>query len=126
MTIKKLLKDVVAVVIDEAQKNPEFAQKLMAAAGWSEVTQGINQPAKQRRGRRTPAVLDPVILYGESGEVLLRERLQTLDIEQLRDIVAECGMDPGKLVMKWKTKERVINHIVEMASARSKKGDAFR
>jgi hypothetical protein len=35
-------------------------------------------------------------------------------------------MDPGKLVMKWKGADRVVDRIVELAVARSKKGDAFR
>ena len=47
-------------------------------------------------------------------------------MEELRDIVAEYGMDPGRLVMKWTTPERVINRIVEMSVARAHKGNAFR
>jgi hypothetical protein len=34
-------------------------------------------------------------------------------------------MDPGKLVMKWKTPERIINRIVEFSPARAVKGDVF-
>jgi hypothetical protein len=34
-------------------------------------------------------------------------------------------MDPGKLVMKWKTPERIINRIVEFSLARAVKGDVF-
>jgi len=35
-------------------------------------------------------------------------------------------MDPGKLVMKWKDRDRVIDRIVEIAGRRATKGDAFR
>lgn len=125
MNIKKPLKAFIAVITEEADRNPEFAQKLAVALGLDDVLREAKQSGKRRGGRRTPAVLDPVALFSE-GENRVREELQLLDLEQLRDIVAECGMDPGKLVMKWKTEERVINHIVEVASARAKKGEAFR
>ncbi len=85
----------------------------------------LNQGGKKKGGGRTPSVFDPVAVYQE-GDEILRQRLAALDLEQLRDIVAEYGMDPGKLVLKWKTTERVIEHIVETAAARTKKGEAFR
>jgi len=47
-------------------------------------------------------------------------------LEQLKDIVADYGMDPGKLVMKWKSSDKVIDRIVEISLARAQKGDAFR
>lgn len=125
MNIKKSLKALMAVITEEADRNPEFAKKLAAALGLAKTEREAKQPAKRRGRRRAPAVLDPVALYSE-GESLLREKLGELNLEQLRDIVAECGMDPGKLVMKWKTEQRVIDHIVEVAGNRAKKGEAFR
>ena len=80
---------------------------------------------KRRGGRRTPAVLDPIELAAQ-GEGALRERLSDLDLELLLDIVAQYGMDPGKLVMKWRDQDRVIDRIVELSLARATKGDAFR
>lgn len=52
--------------------------------------------------------------------------MAALSIEQLRDIVAEQGLDPGKLVLKWKSTDRIIDRIVEISIARAQKGDAFR
>ena len=54
------------------------------------------------------------------------DRLAALNLEQLRDVVAEYGMDPNKLVMKWKDRERVVDHIVTTSASRARKGDAFR
>lgn len=125
MTIKKRLKIFMAVITEEADRNPEFAKKLAVALGLDKTEGEAKQPAKRRGRRRTPAAFDPVALYSE-GEGLLRVKLGELNLEQLRDIVAECGMDPGKLVMKWKTEQRVIDHIVEVAGTRAKKGEAFR
>lgn len=125
MNIKKSLKAFMAVITEEAVRNPEFAKKLAVALGLDKTEEEAKLPVKRRGQRRAPAALDPVALYSE-GEGLLREKLGILNLEQLRDIVAECGMDPGKLVMKWKTEQRVIDHIVEVASARARKGQAFR
>jgi hypothetical protein len=40
-------------------------------------------------------------------------------------LIADYGMDPGKLVMKWKTPARVVERIIEVAIGRAKKGEAF-
>lgn len=126
MNIKKRLQAFMSVVIEEAGSNPDFAKKLSAALDQGEEARPAKKGVSNRRtGRRAPAVLDPVALYGQ-GESTLRERLERLGLEKLRDIVAEYGMDPGKLVMKWKTEQRVIDHIVETSASRAKKGEAFR
>jgi hypothetical protein len=86
-------------------------------------------PTKRTPGgrghRRALPVLDPFEVYRGAPESLAG-RLAGLDLEQLRDIIAQHGMDPRRLVMKWKDSERVIAHIVETVDARSRKGDAFR
>ena len=57
---------------------------------------------------------------------LLVEKLQSLMDKQLKDIIADYGTDPSKLAMKWKDRERFINHIVDTARRRAAKGDANR
>jgi hypothetical protein len=47
------------------------------------------------------------------------------DAEPVQDIVADYGMDAGKLLMKWKTPERIIDRNVEVSLARAVKGDVF-
>jgi hypothetical protein len=70
--------------------------------------------------------LDPFALYANGGEDGLRTRLEALDLEQLRDIIAEHGMDHDRLAMKWKDQARVVERIVERVGTRSAKGSAFR
>jgi hypothetical protein len=122
MKLKKALQDVMKVVIEEANRNPEFARQLETALGLEP------KPDKEDAGRgahrRAAAILDPISLARE-GEDVLRSKLEPLTLDQLKDIVAEYGMDPGKLVMKWKTPDRVIDRIVEYSVARAKKGEAF-
>lgn len=89
------------------------------------VDAGEKSAGARPKNRRPPAVLDPVAVARE-GEVALRERLAPLSFDQLRDIVADYGMDPGKLVMKWKDPARVLDRIVEVSLQRASKGDAFK
>jgi hypothetical protein len=56
---------------------------------------------------------------------LLRQSLAPLNLEQLKDIIADYGMDPSKLAMKWKTPKRIIDRIVEVSLGRAAKGDVF-
>ena len=122
--MKTRLARVFRVILDEAEQNAAFASRLDEALGTS-AGHAITSVPRQARGRRSPAVLDPVSGYRE-GEEALRSRLRDLGLEQLRDIVAEYGMDPDKLAMKWKSTDRLIDRIVDVARGRATKGDAFR
>lgn len=135
MTLGKLLRELAKVVDQEAAQNPQFAQRIDDILERALPKPSGRTPAGERAGsqdkagrkghRRAPAVLDPVALAAE-GESLLRKELSSLSLDELKDIVAEHGMDPGKLVMKWKTPEKIIDKIVELSLSRARKGDAFR
>ncbi len=130
MNLRKTLSALVTVITDEAARNESFRasleRALAANPGQVDRVQSPAPASKARKGgRRTPAVLDPVEV-AKQGEGALRTQLTILNLEQLRDIVAQYGMDPGKLVMKWKDTQRVVDRIVELALARATKGDAFR
>lgn len=143
MNLKRTLTAILNVVVEEAARNPEFRSHLEEALEMSQTNQSHRPTAaipapvehdptthqrkadKRRGGRRSAAVLDPVDLAAR-GEAELRARLSDLEVEQLHDIVAQYGMDPGKLVMKWKDRNRIIDRIVEIALTRATKGDVFR
>jgi hypothetical protein len=127
MTLKRTLTALVNVIVEEAGRNPEFRERVESVLYVTKPAPKVkaNSPQKRKGGRRAPAVLDPIDL-AKHGEAGLRNQLAGLDLEKLLDIVAQYGMDPGKLVMKWKDRERVIDRIVELALARATKGDAFR
>ncbi len=125
MTVRERLLAIADLVGKEAERNPAFRQSLEVALGLG--LQDAAKPrvvSKARAGRRQAAVLDPVEL-ARQDEAALRPRLEALGLEQLRDIVAQHAMDPGKLVMRWKTPGKVTDHIVELAVARARKGEAF-
>jgi len=130
MNLKQVLTSFVKAIVEEAQENPRFRARLEAIFEGSHLSERMPKKVNdrfeaQKGGRRTPAVLDPVDLarFDLQG---LRSRLEQLDLDRLLDVVAQYGMDPGKLVMKWKSRERVIERIMEVAESRATKGDAFR
>jgi hypothetical protein len=130
MSLRKIALDVARVISQEAENNAGFRKKLLDAlqlAPSEPHPQNKDHPPENRpKNRRAPALLDPVQIAGEHGDEVLRGRLSQLSLEQLKDIVADYGMDPGKLVLKWKSPERIIDRIIEVSIARSRKGDAFR
>ena len=116
-----LLRDVFHELITEVRDNDDFRDRLEkvlekhTAAQWP----------PRRPHRRKPGLFDPMIVYGESRDAL-RTRLSELNNDELKDIIAEHGMDRSKLAMKWKKKDRLIDLIVVTAESRAHKGDAFR
>ncbi len=127
MRIRRKLLELARVVAEEAERDPKFAQKLGEILGL-EQSQRDKQGTKSDhpKNRRAAAAFDPVAVLRDRDDHELRLRLSELDLEQLRDIVAQYGMDHGKLVMKWKTHKRVVDRIVEISTNRAQKGDAFR
>lgn len=129
--VVNVLRQLGNAVIEEAEHNDDFAYKIEQILDGKIVTvkkkntgrkvPGVGRPSN----RRDPAVFDPVSLISED-EYLLVEKLQSLTEKQLKDIIADYGMDPSKRAMKWKNRERLINHIVDTARRRAVKGDAFR
>jgi hypothetical protein len=125
MKTEDKLKKVFSLLIAAAKKDSGLAAEIDSLLGFEAGGPISSVSSSKSRNRRKPAPFDPFVVYDE-GEETLRNRLGALDLEPLKDIVAEHGMDPGKLVLKWKTRERIVEHIVSTVQARSKKGDAFR
>lgn len=117
---------VVAVVAREANRSPRLAKALGAALDSGRPSDADAVGAAQRSHRRPPGVVDPFAIYADTGEDGLRKRLSDLNLEQLRDILAEHRLDHDRLAMKWKDQPRVIERIVERVAARASKGSAFR
>jgi len=119
--MKKKLKKLFDIIIQEYDNNESFRKKI----------EDLLEPKpeakteKKRKNKRTPAVLDPISL-AEKDINELRIKLEELDIEKLKDIVSEFRLDPSRLVMKWKDKERIVEHIIKASLNRAEKGDVFR
>ncbi len=115
-------------LLDAASKDPVLAERALRRLYADPRLASLVQmpPGLKRTGRRAPAKLDPFKILAESGEHALIAQLADLELEELRDIVAQFGMDSRRLVMKWKDVQRVREHVVATTAQRSRKGDAFR
>jgi len=122
MNLPKKLKAVFNELLAEVERNDQLRENLNRIL---ESPVSHAEPPPKRSARRQPGRFDPMALHREHPEDLVR-RLDELTVEELKDIVAENGMDRTKLAMKWKTKERLIELIVSTVKSRALKGDAFR
>lgn len=97
MKVRRKLLELARAVADEAERNPGFAQKLETVFDLEQSRRNDKGTKRTRsQGRRTPAAFDPVAVRRKEGVQGLRSRLSGLDIEQLKDMVAQYGMDPGE------------------------------
>nr|WP_296777406.1 hypothetical protein [Rhodococcus sp. (in: high G+C Gram-positive bacteria)] len=87
---------------------------------------GGSTPTRRTRPARTAAVFDPFEVLRNDGAGGLATQLDALELEQLRDIIHQYGMDPDKRAMKWKTISKVRERIVERAVSTSSRDNAFR
>lgn len=115
-----LLNKLCTCITDEMKINQDFANRIGVIF---DAVPSV-QP-KKRSNKRNPAKINPIQLVID-GDGTINEKLEQLSIDELKDIIAEHGMDNAKLAMKWKNKERLVTFILETAQRRSKKGDAFR
>ncbi len=124
--LKKNMKALFDLIVDEAEKNEEFAESLskIFSNEISEKKSKDNTGEKRGYNRRDKAVLDPIKLA--ENDKLTADVLSTLTEKELKDIIADYGMDTSKLAMKWKNRERLIQLILTTSFRRASKGDAFR
>lgn len=124
--LKKNIKALYELIIDEAEKNEDFAYALsniLCCENSGNTTKNTDSK-KRSSSRRDKAVLDPIRLAEE--EKLTTSVLESLSEKELKDIIADYGMDSSKLAMKWKDKGRLIQLILDTSLRRASKGDAFR
>ena len=93
-------KEVSELIAGGISINEEFALKMVL------ILNGETSAVSKTRGRRFLAKLDAFHLL-ELGEDVLSKELEKLNIEELKDIVSEYGMDTSRLVLKWKVRERL-------------------
>jgi hypothetical protein len=113
------------LIVDRGHKKAVTPHETRTTAAASTFS-GVPAKARPKRARRAPGPWDPYKVYAEVGEAGLRERLSRLELEQLRDVIAEHGMNTDGLAMRWTKADRVVGRIVDRVVDRAGKGDAFR
>ena len=111
----KVTPEFVKTVQEEAKRNPAFARGMRTAwANWQKM---------QARNRRLASAPNMESAVKAEGKEALYGYLETLELEQLRDIMSREKM--GQKAMRWKNHVRVIDHIVELACSRADKDEVF-
>jgi hypothetical protein len=115
------LRELLALVDEEAARNPEFAAKLDALTA--------TLPARPARPARPPkaAVLVPDVftVLQEKGEIEFGFWARTLDIPTLKAIIRTNGFDPAKASQRWTDPDKFVALVVDQTLARMKRGSAF-
>lgn len=118
--LTRVLRDLVALIDDEASRNPGFAERLEI------ITADLPE-----RGRKTgtkksaTAAPDVSAAFQEKGEEEFRFWLRTLDLLTLKAIVKINGFDPAKVSQRWRDSDKFVSLITEQTSARLRRGSAF-
>lgn len=126
--LTRLLRDLVAVVEDEAEVNPAFAERIAALlAAASEELSPRNAVGKrgERPSRSSVEVPDVFAAFTEKGEEEFGFWLRGHDVATLRAIVKQNGFDPGKVTRNWKEPDKFNALIQEQVAARLRRGSAF-
>jgi len=106
------LEQLFGLVLEQVRNSPEFAAKL-------ETVLTPHRPPAPKRHR---AEIDPFALYDQGWEAMLRQRIARLDVEQLRDVIYQYGLDPqertGEMKAHDELSEWVVKVVLERAEAR--------
>jgi hypothetical protein len=94
----------------------------------SELDGILDAIAKRDRSARpetAPPDLDLFDSYSSEGEQGLRQKLEALDLSQLRALISANRLDSSGLARKWRTKDRLVAFLLTRVKARVAKGQAF-
>ena len=116
-----VLRDLLALLDEEANRNPDFAAKLNAI-----MAELPARPARSSRPPKTVTTLPDVFAaLQEKGEDEFRFWVRTFDIPTLKAIIRSNGFDPAKSSQRWTNPDKFVGLVVEQAVARMKRGSAF-
>lgn len=123
--MKSTLARVFDELLREVNANPDLKARIERHLSPPAAGKEASPAATKRKSRRNPPPVDPYIEI-KQGEFALREKLVSLTVDQLKDIVSAFALDASRLVLKWKDHARLIDFIITTVRSRLEKGDAFR
>lgn len=116
-----VLRNLLALVDEEASRNPDFATKLEAIMA--------DLPARPVRPARLPkpilAIPDVFAVLQEKGELEFGFWVRTLDIPTLKAVIRTNGFDPAKASQRWTDSDKFIGLVIEQTLSRLKRGASF-
>ena len=111
-----VLRDLLALVDDEAARNPDFAAKLESIM--AEVTA---RPARPPRPSKSAlSIPDVFAVLQEKGEVEFGFWVRTLDVPTLKAVIRSNGFDLTKVSQRWTDPDKFAKLVVDQTAARLK------
>ncbi len=120
--LERVLRELVALLEDEAGRNPEFAARLEAIVG------PLPERVKRAPKCKGPEIVDvPDVLaeFQARGEQEFRFWLRDFDKATLKAIVKRNGFDAARISHRWIEPDKFINLICEQVKSRLERGSAF-
>ncbi len=116
------------LLASELETNKSLARRLSAPLIDylnSEDTKSEGSPIRKSHKPSIPEGFDPFKIYYEKGGVGLMASLQDMEINTLKSVLSEYGLDPSRSYSRWRKHERLSSLIVERVKALSNKGKVF-
>lgn len=114
--LDKALKQFLAIVIEEADRNPEFKTRLEDAFGDFAVRYSEGLQAKKQAEGFSP--LKEFEALGPSG---FRTKLMGMRLSTLKVIVDEHNFDPAQTLISVRAKEPIVDKIVAAVEKRQRR-----
>ena len=123
--LTRSLRSLLALVEEEASRNPDFALRLEAiVADLPPPPSGKKSPKPKASEPASPPP-DVFTAFEAKGESEFRFWLREYDFATLKSIVKVNGFDPGKNSQRWTEPDKLIDLIVEQTVARLRRGSTF-
>lgn len=123
--LTRALRALLALVEEEASRNPDFAHRLEAIVSNLPSTPGGKKSRKPKAGKSHGTFPDVIAAYETKGETEFRFWLREFDLLTLKAIVKANGFDPGKNSQRWTEPDKFIALIVDQTVARLRRGSTF-
>jgi hypothetical protein len=119
----RFMRDLFALVEDEAKQNATFAARLETIA--EGLGQSLGRKAQLRKSRASTTPPDVIAALMEKGEEEFTFWLRSFDLATLKSIVKANGFDPAKASLRWREPDKFVALIAEQTQARFRRGSAF-
>ncbi len=119
----RLLRKLADLIVEEAESNEAFAQRLRAAL--SEVSPPTTARPKKTPDSPTPPLPDVHAELASRGESEFRLWLIEQSREVLKAIIRSEDIDPTRRTAKWKDLDKLAGYITESLKSRQQRGASF-
>ena len=117
--VERQLRRLVAVIVEEAERNSDFAAKL------SKVLSPAGDPHVAPASKPTPSAFNPVDILHREGRDALQRQLDLKTDSELTDILRKQGLWKRKGEKQEFNRSEAVQNIIANAERRLHQGSAF-